>query len=134
MATEAPKRSTRERKASSKVRVFDQNMRNEIKRKRLDSLEADNWHEERRTVEEADDDDYNPLDENGIVDSHPEVRNFHFANGFSGHGVQQSPAAGRAVAELICHGGFRTIDLSRLNYARIAKGEALREVEIVEAF
>jgi zinc finger HIT domain-containing protein 1 len=63
MATEAPKRSTRERKASSKVRVFDQNMRNEIKRKRLDSLEADNWHEERRTVEEADDDDYNPLDD-----------------------------------------------------------------------
>lgn len=78
--------------------------------------------------------DYNPLDENGIVDSHPEVRNFYFANGFSGHGVQQSPAAGRAVAELICHDEFRAIDLARFNYARIVAGEALREEEIVEAF
>lgn len=78
--------------------------------------------------------EYNPLDENAIVDIHPEIRNFHFANGFSGHGVQQSPAAGRALAELICHGGFRTIDLSRFNYARIARGEALREEEIVEVF
>ncbi len=36
--------------------------------------------------------EYNMLDHNGIVGFHPEVTNFMFANGFSGHGLQQSPA------------------------------------------
>ena len=54
-----PKRS---RAASSRVRTFDVATRNEIKRKRLESLEADNWHEDRRQADE-DDDDYNPLDD-----------------------------------------------------------------------
>ena len=44
------------------MRTFDQATRNEIKRKRLESLEADNWHEDRRKDEEEDD-DYNPLDD-----------------------------------------------------------------------
>jgi glycine/D-amino acid oxidase-like deaminating enzyme len=35
-------------------------------------------------------------------------------NGFSGHGLQQSPAAGRAVSELLTNNNkFQTIDLSR---------------------
>jgi len=63
MADEPVKRSSRQRQASSKVRVFDQATRNEIKRKRLDSLEADNWQEEKRKDEDEEDDDYNPLDD-----------------------------------------------------------------------
>ena len=56
----APKRSARQKTA--KVKIFDEATRREIKRKRLDSLEKDNWHEERR-LEDEDDDDYNPLDD-----------------------------------------------------------------------
>lgn len=39
-----------------------------------------------------------------------------FANGFSGRGLQRSPAVGRAVSELIVHGTFRTLDLSPFGY------------------
>ena len=51
----------------------------------------------------------------------PSIANFYFANGFSGHGAQQAAAAGRAIAELILHGAFRTLDLTRFGYARIAE-------------
>ncbi|MBL9050102.1 MAG: FAD-binding oxidoreductase [Tabrizicola sp.] len=75
--------------------------------------------------------DYNTLDQNAITGPHPEVGNFLFLNGFSGHGLQQSPAMGRATAELIVHGGYRTLDLSEFHYERIAKGRALVEGAII---
>ena len=62
----------------------------------------------------------NTLDHNAVIGPHPELANFYFANGFSGHGAQQAAAAGRAVAELILHGAFQTLDLTRFGYARIA--------------
>ena len=43
-------------------------------------------------------------------------------NGFSGHGLQQSPAAGRAAAELIELGRFDTLDLSIFDPARMLPG------------
>jgi sarcosine oxidase len=75
--------------------------------------------------------DYNTLDQNAIVGPHPEVRNFLFANGFSGHGLQQSPAVGRAVAELIALGGFRSIDLARFSYERVLANQPIVELNVV---
>ena len=52
-------------------------------------------------------------------------------NGFSGHGLQQSPAAGRGLAELMLTGSFHSIDLTRMSYERIARKEPLFEKNII---
>ena len=75
--------------------------------------------------------DFNTLDQNLIVGRHPEVRNFIFANGFSGHGLQQAPAAGRGVSELIVYGTFRTLDLSEVGYERILQNRPFLETAII---
>jgi sarcosine oxidase len=75
--------------------------------------------------------DTNTFDHNAVIGAHPDVPNFYFANGFSGHGLQQAPAAGRAVAELIVHGAFQTIDLKRLGYERIVRNEPLAEKNVI---
>jgi glycine/D-amino acid oxidase-like deaminating enzyme len=75
--------------------------------------------------------DYNALDQNAVLGPHPAIANFYFANGFSGHGLQQSPAVGNATAELIVHGAYRTIDLKRFGYERIARGEPLFERNVI---
>lgn len=75
--------------------------------------------------------DFNTLDHNLIVGRHPEVTNFIFANGFSGHGLQQGPAAGRAVSELITYGGYRTLDLSEVGYERIVEGRPFLEKAVI---
>ena len=75
--------------------------------------------------------EYNMLDHNGIIGFHPRVTNFMFANGFSGHGLQQSPATGRGVSELIVHGAFRTLDLSPFSYERIERNEPFLEEAVI---
>ena len=75
--------------------------------------------------------DYNTLDQNVIIGPAPHVPNFLMANGFSGHGLQQSPAIGRALSELVTFGGYRTLDLRRFGYDRVLKGEAIREANVV---
>lgn len=75
--------------------------------------------------------DYNAFDQNAVLGPHPEVRNLLFANGFSGHGLQQGPAAGNAIAELVLHGGFRTIDLTRFSYERILRSTPLFEKNVI---
>ncbi|RXN18877.1 FAD-dependent oxidoreductase domain-containing 1 [Labeo rohita] len=75
--------------------------------------------------------DYNTLDQNGIIGLHPLVPNMYFATGFSGHGLQQSPAVGLAVAELILEGGYKTIDLSAFDLKRILLHEPILESNIV---
>ncbi|MBS0547586.1 MAG: FAD-binding oxidoreductase [Proteobacteria bacterium] len=75
--------------------------------------------------------EYNTFDQNGIVGRHPEHDSLIFATGFSGHGIQQSPAVGRAVAELIVHGAYRTLDLMPFAYERISAGRPVREINVV---
>ena len=74
---------------------------------------------------------YNTKDQNAIVGRHPEVTNFVFCNGFSGHGLQQSPAVGRGVSELLIHGEYRTLDLTPFRYERFAEGDLLLEKAII---
>jgi glycine/D-amino acid oxidase-like deaminating enzyme len=75
--------------------------------------------------------DYNTLDQNAVTGPHPRVGNFLFLNGFSGHGLQQSPAMGRGTAEWIVHGRYRTLDLSPFHYDRVASGNAVVEAAII---
>lgn len=71
--------------------------------------------------------DFNTLDHNAILGPHPEIANFHFANGFSGHGLMHAPAVGRGVSEHIIHGRYRSLDLRDLGFERIAANRPFME-------
>lgn len=74
---------------------------------------------------------FNTFDQNAIVGAHTRVENFIFVNGFSGHGLQQSPAIGRGVAELITYGEYRALDLTPLGYTRIARNQPYNEKAVI---
>ncbi|GLD95143.1 hypothetical protein PINS_up003768 [Pythium insidiosum] len=75
--------------------------------------------------------EYNTFDQNAIIGVHPDVPNMYLINGFSGHGLQQSPGAGRAVAELITHGKYVTIDASCFDFQRVRDNKPFLEKAIV---
>ena len=72
----------------------------------------------------------NQLDSNAILGAWPGIEGLYLINGFSGHGVQQSPAAGRYLAELILQ---RTpaLDLSCFSPQRILENHPLGEGAVV---
>jgi FAD-dependent oxidoreductase domain-containing protein 1 len=75
--------------------------------------------------------DQNRLDGNMIIGNHPGcLDNFFIACGFSGHGMMHAPAVGRALAELVLHGEYHTIDLTRLAYQRVIDGHPYPEIGI----
>ena len=74
---------------------------------------------------------YNTFDHNAIMGPHTEVENFFFLNGFSGHGLQQSPAMGRGTAEMLIYGEYRSIDLSSFNYSRIPDNVPIIEKAVI---
>ncbi|VTR69897.1 FAD dependent oxidoreductase [Desulfosarcina cetonica] len=68
----------------------------------------------------------NTLDGNAILGEWPEIKGFYLANGFSGHGLQQGPAVGRYMSELIT-GATPTLDLSIFHPQRILDGKPIAE-------
>jgi glycine/D-amino acid oxidase-like deaminating enzyme len=73
----------------------------------------------------------NTLDQNAIIGPHNTVQNFFFQNGFSGHGTQQAPAMGRAIAEILTYGCYKTIDMSAFKYERLLNGHKVIEEAII---
>jgi len=72
----------------------------------------------------------NTLDKNAILGPWPELDGFFLANGFSGHGLQQAPAVGRYLSELIL-GKPPALDLSIFSPRRILENRPIEEVGIV---
>lgn len=75
--------------------------------------------------------DYNTVDQNGLVGRLPGFENAYVTTGFSGHGIQQAPAVGCGLAELILDGRYRTIDLGPLDPIRIVQGRPLLERNVI---
>ena len=75
--------------------------------------------------------EYNTLDQNAILGCHPDLPNFIFQNGFSGHGLQQSPAMGRATAEWLTYGEYRSLDMTPFSYERILNNEPFVEKAVI---
>lgn len=75
--------------------------------------------------------DQNELDGNVVIGPVAGLGNFHLLAGFSGHGLMHAPGCGRAMAELLLTGGYRTVDLTRFGWQRIADGTPLPERGII---
>jgi FAD-dependent oxidoreductase domain-containing protein 1 len=75
--------------------------------------------------------DYNVFDQNAFVGPCESVPNLLLASGFSGHGLQHAPAVGRALAEFIRFGEYRSIDATPLSYSRYLRNQPLREHSVI---
>jgi glycine/D-amino acid oxidase-like deaminating enzyme len=73
----------------------------------------------------------NTFDHNAILGPHMEIENFFFLNGFSGHGLQQSPAMGRGTAEIMVNGAYKTLDMTQFHFDRIPAGRKIIEKAII---
>lgn len=75
--------------------------------------------------------DMNLLDHNALVGRVPGLANGFIACGFSGHGLQQSPALGRGLAELITEGRYTSLDLADLSPERVLTSTPLLERNVI---
>jgi FAD-dependent oxidoreductase domain-containing protein 1 len=73
----------------------------------------------------------NKADGNAIIGHLGDVQGFYGAVGFSGHGLQQSPAIGKCMSELIQFGKYQTLDLSCFSFDRFKTGNLVFEEEMV---
>ncbi len=73
-------------------------------------------------------------DSNDILGLHPEVENLYMAIGFSGHGLQQSPAVGKGLSELIRLGAYETLDLTPFRFERFQEKDLIEEKGLVGTF
>jgi glycine/D-amino acid oxidase-like deaminating enzyme len=72
----------------------------------------------------------NTLDGNAVLGEWPGMKGLFLANGFSGHGLQQAPAVGRYICELVT-GRTPELDLSIFSPERILENKPLSEGGIV---
>jgi FAD-dependent oxidoreductase domain-containing protein 1 len=75
--------------------------------------------------------DMNLFDHNAFLGGVTGVDGFYMALGFSGHGLQQSPAVGRGLSELIATGTYQTLDLTPLAFDRLAADRPIVEKNVV---
>jgi glycine/D-amino acid oxidase-like deaminating enzyme len=66
-----------------------------------------------------------------IIGPVPERPGFFIISGFSGHGFQHSPAAGRILADIITDRSPGEIDLAPFAFDRFARGNGVREGNVV---
>jgi FAD-dependent oxidoreductase domain-containing protein 1 len=69
----------------------------------------------------------NTIDANAIIGEYPDIQGLYLAGGFSGHGLQQAPAVGKGLSELIRLQRYETIDLMPLRFERFEKDELVIE-------
>lgn len=74
--------------------------------------------------------DYNVVDQNAVIGGSPEMSGYYVISGFSGHGFQQAPAAGKGLAELIVYGEYKTIDLRPLSIERFKTNKLVLETAV----
>jgi glycine/D-amino acid oxidase-like deaminating enzyme len=73
----------------------------------------------------------NRLDHNAILGEHPEIKGFYMAVGFSGHGLMQAPAVGKALSEAIRLGRYETVDVNCLGMDRFERGQLVIEEAVI---
>ena len=66
-----------------------------------------------------------------IIGPATEVKDFFVIGGFSGHGFQHSPAAGRILAEMIAHGEARDFDTTPFSFDRFSQTRTEHEANVV---
>ena len=71
----------------------------------------------------------NTKDANAIIGEWPDLKGFYLVNGFSGHGLQQGPAVGRYIMELITK-KTPSLDLSIFGPERILANKPIPETGI----
>jgi len=73
----------------------------------------------------------NAFDHNGLAGALPGWDNVYTACGFSGHGMQQAPAVGSALAALVARGTSSAPALDALSPRRLLDGRPLRESNVI---
>lgn len=73
-------------------------------------------------------------DSNDILGIHPDIDDLYMAIGFSGHGLQQAPAVGKGLSELIRLGRYETLDLTPFRFERFAEDDLVEEEGLVGTF
>ncbi|WP_027416031.1 NAD(P)/FAD-dependent oxidoreductase [Aneurinibacillus terranovensis] len=71
--------------------------------------------------------DFNTKDHNAILGQYPSIKGYYVSFGFSGHGMQQAPAVGKCLSELIRTGKYETLDLTPLRVERFAENQLVIE-------
>jgi sarcosine oxidase subunit beta len=69
-------------------------------------------------------------DHHAIIGEVPGAEGIVHCAGFGGHGIMHSPAAGKAVAELVTQGACTTFDLHPLRPTRFAEGDLVVEAAV----